>query len=419
MSPWSSDSGVNTDPSNCGDNSSETLAFPVGNPSSSAADFLCSDSNVSLSSERDGANESSGPRSIGEVGQLTVAVSIAYGLLCVVGLAGNGLVVFVIARYASMKTVTNLYILNLSIADSVFLLGLPLLMTTLLARRWVFGLVLCKVYYVMTGVNAFTGSFTLTVMSADRYLAICHPITAISYRTPRHALLMIGALWAVSFMPMVPIILYAGLLEQFYGMERYTCTVDWPTQHVIAATHVYVIYNLVLGFLIPVGVICVFYGLLILRLRGARPAAQSAARTGRAARHPKVTRLVTLIIVVYIVCWLPYWAFQIHLITDHLAIANGYWKMYLYHVVTLLSYTNSMINPFLYAFTNHNFRESFAVALGCSCAPRRRRHGASAARAGNRLGYEITNLEDGPRGRKKDALRCQITGCSKTVTTEI
>lgn len=347
-----------------------------------------------------------------------MAVSIAYGLLCVIGLAGNGLVVFVIARYASMKTVTNLYILNLSIADSVYLLGLPLLVTTLLARRWVFGLVLCKVYFVMAGVNAFTGSFTLTVMSADRYLAICHPITAISYRTPRHALLMIGALWTVSFMLLVPIILYAGLLEQAPGVERYTCTVDWPTQHVIAATHVYIIYNLVLGFLVPVGVICVFYGLLILRLRGARPAAQSATRTGRAARHPKVTRLVTLIIVVYIVCWLPYWAFQIHLISDPLAMVE-YWKLYLYHVIMLLSYTNSMINPFLYAFTNHNFRESFAVALGCSCASRKRHGASAAATAGNRLGYEMTNPEEGPRGRKKDALRCQITGCSKTVTTEI
>ena len=39
-----------------------------------------------------------------------------YGLICVVGLVGNGLVIFVILRYSKMKTVTNMYILNLSIA---------------------------------------------------------------------------------------------------------------------------------------------------------------------------------------------------------------------------------------------------------------------------------------------------------------
>lgn len=310
----SSDSALHLHPSSCSNiSSSETLStIPLDN-NSSIVDLLCSDTNTSFHSE--GVGPDGGSR---DGSQLKVAVSIAYGLICVVGLAGNGLVVFVIARYASMKTVTNLYILNLSIADSVFLLGLPLLITTMVAQRWVFGLVLCKVFYVMTGVNSFTGSFTLTVMSADRYLAICHPIAAISYRTPRHALLVIGVLWAVSFTPMIPIIIYAGLVEQVHspGAERYTCTVDWPAQHVFAATHVYVIYNLVLGFLVPVGVICVFYGLLILRLRGPRPAASSSAagatRTGgRAARHPKVTRLVTLIIVVYVVCWLPYWAFQV------------------------------------------------------------------------------------------------------------
>jgi len=34
--------------------------------------------------------------------------------------------------------------LNLSITDTVFLLGLPMIMTTALARRWVFGAVLFR-----------------------------------------------------------------------------------------------------------------------------------------------------------------------------------------------------------------------------------------------------------------------------------
>ena len=46
---------------------------------------------------------------------------VTYGLMCIVGLIGNGLVVFVILRYTKMKTVTNMYILNLSIADFLFM----------------------------------------------------------------------------------------------------------------------------------------------------------------------------------------------------------------------------------------------------------------------------------------------------------
>ena len=46
---------------------------------------------------------------------------IADGAILSVGLVGNMLVVYVVARYARMKTVTNVYILNLSVADSLFL----------------------------------------------------------------------------------------------------------------------------------------------------------------------------------------------------------------------------------------------------------------------------------------------------------
>ncbi len=60
-----------------------------------------------------------------------------YGLMCIVGLVGNGLVIFVILRYTKMKTVTNMYILNLSIADFLFMNGLPLIMTTVITKHWV------------------------------------------------------------------------------------------------------------------------------------------------------------------------------------------------------------------------------------------------------------------------------------------
>lgn len=38
-----------------------------------------------------------------------------------------------------------------------------------------------------TSVNQFTSSLLLTVMSADRYIAVCHPIDAATVRTPFYA----------------------------------------------------------------------------------------------------------------------------------------------------------------------------------------------------------------------------------------
>lgn len=121
------------------------------------------------------------PFNIG-LNSLSIIIVTLYGLICTIGLLGNGLVIFVVIRYTKMKTVTNMYILNLSIADGLFVLGLPLVMTTALIKHWIFGGAMCKLYYILTCINMFTGPFTLAVMSGDRFLAVCYPFSAIRYR---------------------------------------------------------------------------------------------------------------------------------------------------------------------------------------------------------------------------------------------
>src|SRR6218665_874945 len=139
---------------------------------------LCSDVNMTLQSSDDiiasvgnashrllssNATFQDGRR----IGVLTVTLVTIYGVICTAGLVGNCLVVYVVARYTRMKTVTNVYIMNLSVADGLFLVGLPMVMTTAVLRYWVFGSVMCKIYYILTCINMFTGAFTLTLMSAD------------------------------------------------------------------------------------------------------------------------------------------------------------------------------------------------------------------------------------------------------------
>lgn len=47
---------------------------------------------------------------------------ILYALVCIIGLMGNTLVIYVVLRFSNMQTVTNMYILNLAIADECFLI---------------------------------------------------------------------------------------------------------------------------------------------------------------------------------------------------------------------------------------------------------------------------------------------------------
>lgn len=268
----------------------------------------------------------------------TLIIVIIYGIISAVGLLGNALVIFVIARYTKMKTVTNMYIVNLSLADGLFLLGLPMVMTTGVMKQWVFGMALCKLYYILTCINWFTSAFTLTVMAGDRYLAACYPITSMQYRTPKYAMLAIVIAWFSSFVVMMPVVLYANIIGNPVVPDVYSCTIKWPAEQESTGQKIFMTYSLLLGFVIPITIITILYSLLVIHLSTSTNTAQTRSAQRRRS-HKKVTKLVTLIIAVYIICWLPYWAFQIDLI-----VSGGEqlpdWKFNMFKVINSALFTS-------------------------------------------------------------------------------
>ena len=68
-------------------------------------------------------------------------------------------------------------------ADECFLVGIPFLIVTMFMREWPFGTTMCKIYFTTTSINQITSSLFLMVLSADRYIAVCHPISSPRFRT--------------------------------------------------------------------------------------------------------------------------------------------------------------------------------------------------------------------------------------------
>jgi hypothetical protein len=117
-----------------------------------------------------------------------------YTILFLIGTFGNGLVIISILRSSRLRTVTNTYLLNIAIADFVLLLSVPFLIVTILANGWIFGNVLCKMYYNFIHINQYVSSLLLAALSFDRYLAVCHPIRAIEFRTRTKCALIIAGM---------------------------------------------------------------------------------------------------------------------------------------------------------------------------------------------------------------------------------
>nr|XP_010597844.1 neuropeptides B/W receptor type 1 [Loxodonta africana] len=289
---------------------------------------------------------------------LAVAVPVVYALICAVGLAGNSAVLFVLLRAPRRKTVTNLFILNLAIADELFTLVLPVNIADLLLRQWPFGELMCKLIVTIDQYNTFSSLYFLTVMSADRYLVVL--ATAESRRVARRsygaARAVSLAVWGLVTIVVLPFAVFARLDDE-QGRRQCVLVFPQPEAWWWRASR---LYTLVLGFALPVTAICALYTSLLCRLHAMRLDSRGKA-LDRAKK--RVTVLVVAILVVCLLCWTPYHlstvvALTVDLPQTPLVVAASY-------CITSLSYANSCLNPFLYAFLDDNFRRSLNQLLAC------------------------------------------------------
>ena len=93
-------------------------------------------------------------------------VPVIFGLITIFGVVGNSLVIYVICRHGSMKTVTNYYIIKLAITDVAFLVCCAPFTPFLCALpQWIFGRFLCKfVFYMMQVSPHPVGNFSSFVL---------------------------------------------------------------------------------------------------------------------------------------------------------------------------------------------------------------------------------------------------------------
>lgn len=91
-----------------------------------------------------------------------------YGILCSVGVIANGLVIYAV-KVCKKRMVSDIYLLNLAIADMLFLLVMPFNIHQLVRdRQWVFGNFMCKAVVVVDVSNQFTTVGIVTVLCIDR-----------------------------------------------------------------------------------------------------------------------------------------------------------------------------------------------------------------------------------------------------------
>lgn len=96
----------------------------------------------------------------------------------------------------------------------------------------------------------------------------------------------------------------------------------------------------------------------LLKVRSVGKRAQATSSRRRKSER-KITRMVVVVVAVFVLCWLPFYALNI---VNLLVVLPGDFRG-LYVFVVVLSYANSCANPILYGFLSDNFKRGFRKAL--------------------------------------------------------
>ncbi|XP_055760171.1 delta-type opioid receptor-like isoform X1 [Salvelinus fontinalis] len=283
---------------------------------------------------------------------IAVSITALYSVICIVGLLGNILVMYGVVRYTKMKTATNIYIFNLALADALATSTLPFQSAKYLMNTWPFGEFLCKVILAVDYYNMFTSIFTLTMMSVDRYIAVCHPVRALDFRTSAKAKMINVCIWILSSAIGVPIMVMAVTKVTDKGNTGCMLQFPQPDWYWDMVTKICVF---VFAFVVPVLVITICYGLMILRLKNVRLLSGSKEKDRNMRR---ITHMVLVVVAVFIICWTPIHIFIILRTMVQINSTNPY-VIASWHLCIALGYMNSSLNPLLYAFLDGNFKRCF------------------------------------------------------------
>lgn len=294
---------------------------------------------------------------------LAIIVPIVFTIVVVIGFIGNMLVIIVIISNKRMVNTTNILILSLALADLFFIVFcVPFTAAAYILPQWPFGKAWCKIMQYLTYVCAYASVYTLVLMSLDRYLAVVHPIKSISIRTERNCCIIVSLAWFIILCANIPILIQFDIKYYTYqGEERNKC-VNIKGLDNVQVTVIFYVSFFVLGYVVPLSLVCILYGFMLKRLLfGMVPGNQSAESIRSKKR---VTRMIIIVIILFAICWLPIQIiFMIRMAGKYTTNAFNFW---LHLVANCLAYTNSCINPILYAFLSENFRKSFRNLLCCA-----------------------------------------------------
>ncbi|KAM9446911.1 leukotriene B4 receptor 1-like [Clarias gariepinus] len=281
---------------------------------------------------------------------LTTPVSAEYlirgsvmAVFFILGVPANIMVIIRLTGWLKEGSFTPRLMLSLAISDLLTLLSLPVWIWAYL-HGWAFGVVLCKLLSYFVYFCVYCSTLCVVLMSVQRYIQVLHP-DKWNKLGRKGKIILLSAIWILS-----GIFSCYGLVQRIVSKDergQLQCSLHYRNDVERVGT---LIWEIIL-FLLMFPTLTYFYFHLY---RGVNNTAFFSSRS--------LTKLVTRIVACFFIFWIPLQISNIVIVTAVLLRNESLLQSVesAGKIMAALTFINSCVNPFLYAFSARALRQQTA-----------------------------------------------------------
>ena len=328
---------------------------------------------------------------------MKVIATVGLAILSVTAFLGNFLIVVLFYKNKKIQTVTNFYLVSLALTDMIVgFYPVNMYLTEIVLEVWPFGKIYCDFVLLTDSLLSQVSIYHVIMISADRYLSIRQPLKYRVSQTKSRVRYYLLGIWLVAFLLWTPIILYRRYIStknnQVSGNLCFGSLHQVSFDSTIGDIEFYFfLTSVILGFFVPMALAVFINVKMYLLIKQQHRTIPKFCKTSlrisfntvvtevinsekksieqkkdeetffkkkQLAKHNKAMRMIGTIIFTFLITLFPY----------YLQMILGPFCSKCYNDISLdissiLTYSYSAVNPFLYAFGSQSFRKQCQATL--------------------------------------------------------
>ncbi|KAG8228790.1 Long wavelength sensitive opsin 8 [Ladona fulva] len=292
-------------------------------------------------------------------------LGFAIGVLGFMSYIGNGVVIYIFSTTKSLRTPSNLLVINLAISDfGIMVFMCPFMIINCYYETWVFGPLMCQIYGMTGSLFGCSSIWSMVLIAMDRYNVIVKGIAGTPLSTKK------AVLWC--FLVWVNAVVWT--IFPMFGWNRYVpegnmtaCGTDYLTKDWFSRSYI-IVYSFFVYWL-PLFVMIYAYFFIVKAVAAhekqmreqAKKMNVASLRSGDAQKTSAECRLAKIgltITSLWFLAWTPY------LIINYAGIFESYTITPLFTIWgSVFAKANAVYNPIVYGISHPRYRAALKQKL--------------------------------------------------------